>query len=878
MTIPDIIKVRCGQVAAAARDAVRWTKDPRNGAHFGVGTPGVAARLHRAARRAERLQKAAASPASISVYGPSQAGKSFLVSVLARPAGGRLRVTFDTTADGIDYIRQINPEGEGESTGLVTRFTMARPVCPPAFPVRLDLLSEADIARILMNSFLLDGDLTEPVPEAHEIAAHLTAFRARMLPDAVPGLDSDDVLDIADYARLSFGKTAHASALKGFWDEAAVIAPRLALDARGAFLGILWGHHIALTGLYTRLAQVLARLSHPRVLHAPVAALIPRERSIIDVKMLNGLSQAVSATLTVSTPAGQRSDIACPELCALVAEVTMPLEDLPWPVFGHVDLLDFPGARNRFAQPIAKTLTQGQGLAQLFLRGKVAFLFDHYVEAQEITTMLLCVPDSNMETLDLPALVDSWITNTHGGDPLARQAVACSLFMVLTKFDKHLGESAADGGTSSRFERRIQASVLEKFGKGADGWVDSWTVGQPFRNCFWLRNPNFFAEGLIRYDSDQREVEIRPDKQARLAELRQGFLSSVISTRHFADPPQAWDAAMALNDGGVAYLLQALTAVCTPDRKARQVAAQIEALAHDLVQDLRPAFRPTDIEALIATKQEAADRAIDGLVAAMDRQQFGRLLAALMVDADEIEKRISRPPLNTTIVMTGGGAVGNPEAAPEPDRTGRVRPRTGAVVPVSEPMPDAPLVLTPEEFQSETAIDVWHEVMADLRGNTSFLLACGMTEPQVADLTAEMRHAFRRREVPRRMRGALAQINYGLTFDRMAAPGAILCAEMINRFVHKLDFDQIAPDVRPQVTAPDGSTRAIFSWPEPQDSATTLPARQVALADVLWTDWVHGLDAMFQANARNVGGSEIDVEQNLKIGAILRDLDSGTAA
>ena len=52
-----------------------------------------------------------------------------LVSVLARPEDGRLVGAYDGGA--LDYIREVNPEGEGESTGLVTRFTMRRPQTQP---------------------------------------------------------------------------------------------------------------------------------------------------------------------------------------------------------------------------------------------------------------------------------------------------------------------------------------------------------------------------------------------------------------------------------------------------------------------------------------------------------------------------------------------------------------------------------------------------------------------------------------------------------------------------------------------------------------------------------------------------------------------------
>src|SRR5690606_29833062 len=113
------------------------------------------------------------------------------------------------------------------------------------------------------------------------------------------------------------------------------------------------------------------------------------------------------------------------------------------------------------------------------------------------------VPDSNMETLDLPGLVENWVGLTHGTTPELRARTNCILFFVMTKFDKHLGESAAGGGDETRFERRIQASLLEKFGRNKDAWVEEWTPGIPFRNCYWLRNPNYFVDGLIDYDDAQ---------------------------------------------------------------------------------------------------------------------------------------------------------------------------------------------------------------------------------------------------------------------------------------------------------------------------------------------------------------------------------------
>ena len=97
----------------------------------------------------------------VGVFGPSQAGKSYLVSVLARK-GETLTAVFDDPArPEVDFIQDINPYGEKEATGLVTRFTVHKPQTPLEFPVFLRLLTQTDLLKILANSYFHDGDCQE---------------------------------------------------------------------------------------------------------------------------------------------------------------------------------------------------------------------------------------------------------------------------------------------------------------------------------------------------------------------------------------------------------------------------------------------------------------------------------------------------------------------------------------------------------------------------------------------------------------------------------------------------------------------------------------------------------------------------------------------
>ena len=859
----------CARIAGVTAEALAWVNHAENADLVGAEAKSLTRMMRRAARRAKRLGRAAETPMSVSVFGPSQAGKSFLVSVLARPENGRLVGSFGATE--LDYISEVNPEGEGESTGVVTRFTMARADTPPDAPIKLVLLSEADILRTLLNSFFNDGDESEVPPETEELTAHLERFRARVGPDQ-PGLDEDAVFEVAEYVEKVFRKSAYAAALKPFWDAAAEIAPGLSRPDRAAFFAVIWGGHAPLSGLYERLASALDRVRHADEVHAGLEALTPRDQSIIDVKTLSGLGGAdVGPPLALTLASGAAVTLPRAEVCALTAELVFPMRDQPSDLFSRTDLLDFPGARNRFEEPLEKTLSDpAKSLHELLLRGKVAYLFDRYVENQEITSMLLCVPGSNMETLDLPGLVDNWIALTHGATPAQRAESACVLFFVLTKFDMQLGDSAADGGEVTRFERRMKASLLERFGRGQDGWVEEWTPGRPFDNCFWLRNPNYYVDGLIEYDGSRREVRLRTEKEARIAELKAGCLAAAPVQRHFADPSAAWDAALALNDGGVSYLTTALAAVCKPDAKQTQIRVQLDQIRSDLARAVAPFHVSDDVEARIDAARIAASAVIDDLEEALARHRFGAVLSALAVDQDEIEAQISRVPSTvriTSAVSAAEAAPARPDRPNRPDRPGRVEKEDMAASEIIRSM-------SLEEFQAQSALEVWIDRMKAFRDDPEQLASVGLSDGPAGDLVAELIHAARRVALKDNTVADLRQVNFGLSIERQAQPAAILSAERINGFLATLGYDAIPEAERPKARGTDGQARPIFRPGPVVDGVDGLPEQPRATAQLYWSDWVYALDAMFEANAKDGTGGEINVEQNLALGRILSALEA----
>ena len=129
-------------------------------------------------------------------------------------------------------------------------------------------------------------------------------------------------------------------------------------------------------------------------------------------------------------------------------------------------------------------------------------------------------------------------------------------------------------------------------------------------------------------------------------------------------------------------------------------------------------------------------------------------------------------------------------------------------------------------------------------------------------------HAARRTRLSSRTAEEIAAVNFGLNVEKQAQPASIIGAEEINAFVATLGMQDIPPSDRPKVRT-DTGTRPVFAAIKGHDTVDTLPPRAENVAETTWSDWVFALDALFQANARDGAGGEINIEQNLALGRIL---------
>ncbi len=751
--------------------------------------------------------------------------------------------------------------------------------------MKVRLLTQTDIVKILGNSFLLDFDHQKAEfvrPDGAAIRTRLSELRAKAQPLPVGDLESDDVLDLIEYFDTFFaGVTAELRT--DFWREAIDLAPRLSGHDRARLWSVLWYDFQPFTDLYLTLYDGLQKLGHAPEALLGMDALIPREKSIVDVLTLDRLGADADDPLMVRPRRADgrpAPDARLPRslVCALTAELNVAIDEKPWDFFDHTDLLDFPGARSRLKlanlDDVAKSKGVAEGanpLRELLLRGKVAYLFQRYSAERELSAILLCIPDGNQEVRDLSDMMSAWIDQTIGATPADRARQKNALFLVLTKMDREFEQKAGETEESRRlrWSARLGNSLVNNF-RGE--WPLDWN-GKPFDNSFWLRNPTVIDERLMDYDGG-REVGIAQSFAQRAGELRRHFVENEDVRRHFADPALAWDEAFRPNDGGVAHLVKSLIPVCDPAIKRAQVRGQLEVQLRRLVDRLAGFHSASDGDAR-AKKRDLVQTVLRGLANVIQQQLFGELVAALQV-ADtalrEIYFRIATARPSDEAMGRNGKAP--PAAAPSTgaaidlgaifadvfgEETGRTAPPTGV------------LEDSAERFAREAA-DYWLENMRRVGADEKALSHFGVDRQHLGWLIDELIVGAHRLKLIDQLSHEVRELENAANakWEEIAERQVRTASSALNGYVSALGFDKLPLDQRPGLP-PNAPLRRVFEQPTIMvDGVPQLSENPAPIYADYCKDWMRAFLQLAMDNVGYEGGREITPEQNDRLGAILR--------
>jgi hypothetical protein len=874
----------CESLAVAASEGVSWLRGAAaSSPTVAQQAPSLISELQKVRNQSRKLARAARRRMCVGVFGPSQAGKSYLVSILASRDGHPLQARFaDRT---YDFLREINPPGNRESTGLVTRFGLGLSDVTPDFPVRVRLLTQTDIVKILGNSFLLDFDHQKAAferPDGEAIRKRLAELRGKVMPTPPGDLDADDVLDLIEYFDTFFAGVTSELRTE-YWREAIDLAPRLSGRDRARLWSLLWYDFQPFTDLYLTLYEGLEMLAFAPEALLGMDALIPREKSIIDVLTLDRLGTDAADTLLVRPKQGDRAaspDARLPRslVCALTAELSVAIDEKPWDFFDHTDLLDFPGARSRLKLASLEDVAKAKGVAEganplreLLLRGKVAYLFQRYSAERELSAILLCIPDGNQEVRDLSDMMTAWIDQTIGATPAERAKQKNSLFLVLTKMDREFEQKAGETEESRklRWSARLNNSLVNNF-RGE--WPSNWN-GRPFDNTYWLRNPTVLDERLMDHDG-ARETGIAEAFAQRATELRRHFVENFDVQRHLANPARAWDEAFKANDGGVSHLVKSLIPVCDPAIKRSQVRGQLEVQVRRLVDRLAGFHSAADGDSR-TKKRELVHTVLRGLATCIQQQLFGELVAALQVADSALRDIYFR--------------ISTARAAEQPDHrngrpTGQVTQATGATVDLGAifadvfgeeedgraAAPSGVLEDRAERFAREAA-EYWLENMRRVGADDKALSHFGVDRQHLGWLIDELVVGAHRLKLIDQLSLDVRTLENAANakWEDIAERQVRTAASALNGYVSALGFDRLPLDQRPGLP-PHAPTRRVFESPPAPDGTPVLSEDPAAIYADYCKDWMRAFLQLAMDNVGYEGGREITAEQNERLGAILR--------
>ena len=325
------------------------------------------------------------------------------------------------------------------------------------------------------------------------------------------------MVDLLEYFEKRFPKTTEQ--LKAdYWPTAIALAPYLEPADRAALFSILWGEVRELTETYLALRGGSPRPVTPTPpMPARRAGAHRRERRAEPGRQHHERRHPRAARARRrrphrDRPASRRETlppVALPRslLAALTTELRFVLAETPRTgLLEQVDLLDFPGYRGRLAvanlAEVRKQLQDDQvdPVAQLVLRGKVAFLFERYTDDQEMNLLVLCAPSHKQSDVkDLGPVLETWVHATQGADPRHARAPRPGLIWAFTMFDFRLNPVPSETEDLMRkgWEGMMKLALLERF--GAYDWLREWSPGKPFDNLFLVRKPRM-ATAVIETD------------------------------------------------------------------------------------------------------------------------------------------------------------------------------------------------------------------------------------------------------------------------------------------------------------------------------------------------------------------------------------------
>ena len=853
-------------------------------------------KLRRVRNQAKSLAIASRLPSTVGFFGLSQAGKSYLISALAAGGDGKL----ETEVDGkrLDFLSHINPPGGGkEATGLVTRFSFKAKQGPAGFPLELKLFDEIELVKIMSNSYFNDFNF-EKIGDPIDLTGarqQLTELEARRLAQRVPGVTEDDMVSLWDYLRESY-----ASSIRGleadFLPRAVGLAPYLSLGDRALLFSCLWRQSPALTQTFLMLSQTLAALGYPTRVYAPIEAVVrptgpggslSQADSIMNVDMLERLGRTEDLPIDVlplcEGKIGVAQRLTMAQLAALTAELIFPLINVPHQkIFEEVDLLDFPGYRGRLGLDNLVDISSAQGkeksgnpVAQLLLRGKVAYLFERYTDTQEMNVLVVCTASHKQsDVTEVGPVLTEWIRKTQGATSSERAKRLPGLIWAVTMFDIKIADSLTkdEDMLHTVWNNLVKMTMLERF--GSFDWMQDWANGSAFNNTFLVRKPRM-PVAFLEMENGQ-EKAANASSASQLALMERIFSHAELIQSHVSEPAAAWQAMMALNDGGVERLSEYLAKVSVRQVKLERIAEQMDAVLHDLMSNRLGRWFHQDGMGEIEAKRKIAQQVVTALKLRIpllaEFQEKLRLPDSVLQGLYMGAENSSQPTESTENIDVPGALNLGDDIFGLDDALDIFGDQKKSVTASSTQTKSS---LSSDARFAQTVLREWIEHLRNMPSETTMLSYFGLSKEATEMLCDEMITAATRLDVQKQLLGALSGADQvGTKRERLVDRQVMAAKTLLGDFVAWLGYINVPLAERPDSRIHSG--HKLFEHPVliPRGKLPAIGNEAIDHTRIYMGDWLVGFAQLVLDNAGHDGGREIKPEQNAELGAIIAKLNA----
>ncbi|MBP2838049.1 putative virulence factor [Dickeya parazeae] len=809
-------------VSQGVDQAIAWVEETRrNVPRLDMEADRLIIKLRRCRNKARGLSESSLKEIAMGMFGLAQGGKTYLLTSLAGGENGRI----ETSVGGVtlDYQKNINPDNQ--QPAFVTRFTRQVDGKNTPNPVQLQLLNEADIARIIAYSFILE-DVQSDTAELDEqhIAEHLKTLSLHRQQEPVTGLSSDDVVALWDYLTRHDARRQKPLERK-FWPMAVELAPHLSIDDRASLFSVLWGERADYTSLYRHFAHTLEQLSGARKVLAPISLLVDEslqpDSGIFNASQFDRLNSpsdlSVQVRPIVNGRAARGVELSLAELIMLAAEVLIPLLSPPKEsLFGQVDLLDFPGfslqdepeAESDDDNPDRLLRLKPHPLSRALLRAKRAYLLERYTDDQEMNLLMVCTAAAcKADVRHVGRALDFWVRHTQGENPQIRSRRKPGLIWAVTRHDRRFTHGHNNDEAVQRY-----------VGNPGDAWGTMLAMDK--------RGINRMAAWL---DTEvRREVKLgRINEQ--LSELQRELSDNLLGSWY--QPAGADD----------------------PARKQHIAESMLKAL------QTRTGVHGELLERLLPSRDELRHLYLQ------QQEQQSRNFVAYQETQDTTVPMASYEPFGVGLDIDLFGDDSEQAESEE-------KPTPAVPVQTEEDQAEN------HSYEAEFARNLyryWINHLRNLPENVAIIELLGINRPTIEMLVEELITASIRLKLEDELQIMLVDSGQlGINRESKADRQVSRALNVLGDFVAWLGFQQISESLRPDSRVNKGNK--IFAKPEKQVAnfgasrrLTKLSVTPVNNTAYYIYDWLIGLNEMIIQNAGYAAGRDIKPKQRERLGTIL---------